>query len=89
MGLIIKKLEKNMIEKKIEYNGEIFMTWEYKNSRKLNEIAIMDPTGYDVSLMTFILKDGKTISKKIISCVDNEEYIHKRFVEYDAPKNYD
>ena len=49
-----------MIEKKIEYNGEIFMTWEYKNSRKLNEIAIMDPTGYDVSLMTFILKDGKT-----------------------------
>ena len=63
-----------MIEKKIEYNGEIFMTWEYKNSRKLNEIAIMDPTGCDVSLMTFILKDGKTISKNHIMCRQRRIY---------------
>ncbi len=71
-----------VIEKAISYNGDSYMVWEYTNDKKRKEIAIMDPTGYDVSLMTKVIEDGKVKSEVHLHCPDPQEYIHQQFINF-------
>lgn len=71
-----------VIEKAICYNGDSYMVWEYTNDNGSKEIAIMDPTGYDVSLMTKVIEDGKVKSEVNLHCPDPEEYIHQQFINF-------
>jgi len=71
-----------VIEKAISYNGDSYMVWEYTNDNKNKEIAIMDSTGYDVSLMTEVIEDGDVDSEVHILSPDPEEYIHEQFINF-------
>ena len=62
--------------KKIGYMGEIYHVWQYGE-----EIAIADPTGYDISLKTDVL-NGFIISEVDIYTIDPEEYIHEQFCKF-------
>lgn len=69
-----------VIEKAISYNGDSYMVWEYTDDKNNKEIAIMDPTGYDVSLMTKVIEDGDIDSEVHILSADPEEYIDQQFI---------
>lgn len=71
-----------VIEKAISYNGDSYMVWEYTNDNGSKEIAIMDPTGYDVSLMTKVIEDGDVDSEVHILSPDPEEYVHQQFINF-------
>jgi len=71
-----------VIEKAISYDGDSYMVWEYTNDNKNKEIAIMDPTGYDVSLMTEVIEDGDVETEVHLHCPDPEEYIHQQFINF-------
>ncbi len=71
-----------VIEKAILFKGDSYMVWEYTNDNMNKEIAIMDDTGYDVSLKTKVLEDGKVKSEVHLLCPDPEEYIHKQFINF-------
>tara|TARA_B100000902_G_scaffold108276_2_gene109991 strand:+ start:14808 stop:15050 length:243 start_codon:yes stop_codon:yes gene_type:complete len=71
-----------VIEKAISYNGDSYMVWEYTNDNKNKEIAIMDPTGYDVSLMTEVIEDGDVETEVHILSPDPEEYINQKFMTF-------
>lgn len=71
-----------VIEKAISYNGDSYMVWEYTNDTNNKEIAIMDKTGYDVSLMTEVIEDGDVDSEVHILSPDPEEYIHQQFINF-------
>ena len=71
-----------VIEKAISYNGDSYMVWEYTDDKKNKEIAIMDPTGYDVSLMTRVIDDGVIDSEVHILSPDPQEYIHQQFINF-------
>ena len=71
-----------VIEKAISYKGDSYMVWEYTNDNKNKEIAIMDPTGYDVSLMTEVIEDGDVETEVHLHCPDPEEYIHQQFINF-------
>ena len=75
-------VDTKVIEKAISYKGDSYMVWEYTNDNKNKEIAIMDNTGYDVSLNTKVLEDGKVKSEVHLLCPDPEEYIHKQFINF-------
>lgn len=42
----------------------------------------MDPTGYDVSLMTKVIEDGDVDSEVHILSPDPEEYVHQQFINF-------
>ena len=71
-----------VIEKAILFKGDSYMVWEYTNDNMNKEIAIMDDTGYDVSLKTKVLEDGKVKSEVHLLCPDPEEYIHEQFLNF-------
>lgn len=75
-------VDTKVIEKAISYKGDSYMVWEYTNDKRNKEIAIMDNTGYDVSLKTKVLEDGKVKSEVHLYCPDPEEYIHQRFINF-------
>jgi hypothetical protein len=75
-------LTTKVVKKAIIYKDEIHMVWEYTNGNWGEEIAIMDSTGYDVSLKTEILEKGELESEAVIHCVDPEEYIHEQFINF-------
>ena len=75
-------LDTKVIEKAISYKGDSYMVWEYTNDKRNKEIAIMDNTGYDVSLKTKVLEDGKVKSEVHLYCPDPEEYIHEQFINF-------
>lgn len=60
--------------KKIEFMGKIYHSWEHDNN-----LAIADPTGYDISLKTDILNRGFIIDEVDIYTIDPEQYIHEQF----------
>ena len=55
-------------ERQVEYKGRLYMTWEYNDY----ELAIMDDTGYDVSLKTKVHTQGNTITEKRVFAIDAE-----------------
>jgi len=75
-------VDTKVIEKAISYKGDSYMVWEYTNDKRNKEIAIMDNTGYDVSLKTKVLEDGKVKSEVHLYCPDPEEYIHEQFINF-------
>jgi hypothetical protein len=75
-------VDTKVIEKAISYKGDSYMVWEYTNDKRNKEIAIMDNTGYDVSLKTKVLEDGKVKSEVQLYCPDPEEYIHEQFINF-------
>ena len=75
-------VDTKVIEKAISYKGDSYMVWEYTNDKSNKEIAIMDNTGYDVSLKTKVLEDGEVESVLIVHSADPEEYIHQRFINF-------
>ena len=72
-----------VIEKAISYDGDTFMVWEYTNHNLGNtEVAVMDSTGYDVSLMAEVLEDGHVDYEAVIHCIDPEDYVHEQFITF-------
>lgn len=64
-----------IIERQVEYKGRLYMTWEYNDY----ELAIMDDTGYDVSLKTNVHTMGNTITETRVYAVDPEGYVEGQF----------
>ena len=66
-----------------KYKGRIYTAWLYYNDG-IPEVAIMDDTGYDVSLKTAVLEEGEFIegSDFTIHSADPEEYIHQCFLSF-------
>jgi hypothetical protein len=62
-------------ERQVEYKERLYMTWEYNDY----ELAIMDDTGYDVSLMTKVHTQGSTITEKRVYAIDTEGYVESQF----------
>ena len=62
-------------ERQVSYQGRLYMTWEYNHY----ELAIMDDTGYDVSLMTKVHTQGETITETRVYVVDPEGYVESQF----------
>tara|TARA_R100001510_G_C7498690_1_gene103292 strand:+ start:54 stop:296 length:243 start_codon:yes stop_codon:yes gene_type:complete len=75
-------VDTKVIEKAISYKGDSYMVWEYTNDKRNKEIAIMDSTGYDVSLMTKVIEDGDVETEVHLHCPDPEEYIHEQFINF-------
>lgn len=74
-----------VIETEIMFNGDTYKVWEYTNDNKEQEIAIMNPDGYDVSLMEEVL-DGHIVEEAVIFSADPEQYIHERFCSFKKEK---
>ena len=70
-----------VIEKKIIFEDQPYMTWQFTNENNLQETAIMDPDGYDVSLMEEVL-DGHIVEEAIIFSTDPQQYIHESFCSF-------
>jgi len=62
-------------ERQVEYKGRLYMTWEYNDY----ELAIMDDTGYDVSLKTKVHTMGNTLTEKRVYAIDAEGYVESQF----------
>ena len=74
-----------VVEKEIMFNGDTYKVWEYTNYNKEQEIAIMNPDGYDVSLMEEVL-DGHIVEEAVIFSADPEQYIHEKFCSFKKEK---
>mgnify|MGYP000553484176 FL=1 len=62
-------------ERQVSYQGRLYMTWEYNQY----ELAIMDDTGYDVSLKTKVHTNGSTVTETRVYSVDAEGYVESQF----------
>lgn len=65
---------KKITERMVSYKGNLYMTWEYDY-----ELAIMDNTGYDVSLKTKVHTNGSVLTEVVKLAIDPEQYIHDCF----------
>jgi len=74
-----------VIETEIMFNGDTYKVWEYTNDNKEQEIAIMNPDGYDVSLIKEVL-DGQIIEQIMVLSADPEQYIHEKFCSFKKEK---
>lgn len=71
-----------IIETEMMFDGNAYKVWEYTNDKKEQEIAIMDSTGYDVSLKSAVLDHGEVLNQSVIHCIDPEEYVHQQFINF-------
>jgi hypothetical protein len=71
-----------IIETEMIFDGDAYKVWEYTNDNKEQEIAIMDSTGYDVSLKSAVLDHGEVLNQAMILSPDPEEYVHQQFINF-------
>ena len=62
-------------ERQVEYKGRLYMTWEYNDY----ELAIMDDTGYDVSLKTEVHTHGRTVTETRVYVIDTDGYVESQY----------